>query len=77
MKILDYNYPATCPLDSSAKVMLCEEETDVYNEVVKREYTIQKLFLMTESGIIFSNQEIERKNRERLEKARKRRYTKK
>jgi len=71
MKILDHNYPATCPLDSSTKVMLCEEETEIYDEVTKKDLTIHKLFLITESGIKFSNQEIQKQNRIRLENARK------
>lgn len=70
MKILETNYKAKCPLDSSAVVNLCEEETEIYDEVTKKDLTIHKLFLMTESGIKFSNQEIERQNKRRIEYAR-------
>ena len=71
MKILETNYKAKCPLDNSAKVMLCEEVVEVYDELTKKDLIIPKLFLMTESGIIFSNQEIQRQNRIRLDNARK------
>jgi hypothetical protein len=77
MKILETNYKAKCPIDSSAVVNLCEEETEIYDGVTKKDLKIHKLFLMTESGIRFSNQEIEKINRERIECARKykKRYT--
>lgn len=75
MKILETNYKAKCPLDSSAVVNLCEEETEIYDEVTKKDLTIHKLFLMTKSGIRFSNQEIEQENRRRIEYARKHRKT--
>lgn len=71
MKILETNYRAKCPLDSSAVVNLCEEETEIYDEVSKKELKIHKLFLMTESGIKFSNQEIAAQNKARLDYARK------
>ena len=71
MNILETNYKAKCPLDSSAIVNLCEEETEIYDEVTRKDLKIHKLFLITESGIKFSNQEIEEQNKRRLEYARK------
>ena len=73
MKILETNYKAKCPLNRSELVNLCEEETEIYDEKLKKDLKIHKLFLMTESGIRFSNQEIEQENRRRIENARKHR----
>jgi hypothetical protein len=70
MKILETNYKAKCPLNNSEIVNLCEEETEIYDEKLKKDLKIHKLFLMTESGIRFSNQEIEQENKRRIEYAR-------
>jgi hypothetical protein len=75
MKILETNYKAKCPLNNSEIVNLCEEETEIYDEKLKKDLKIDKLFLMTESGIRFSNQEIEQENRRRINCARKHRKT--
>lgn len=75
MKILETNYKAKCPLNNSEIVNLCEEETEIYDEKLKKDLKIYKLFLMTESGIRFSNQEIEQENRRRINCARKHRKT--
>lgn len=71
MKVIVENYRrAKSPLNSSGKVSLCEEETNVYCEKRKAEVVINKLFLLcTATGTRFSNQEIENINRERINEA--------
>lgn len=77
MKVLIENYDAKSPLDSLSIVSLCEEDTIEYNEKLKKEVKFKKLFLFCNStGMRFSNQEIERENRLRMEVARKRKYEK-
>ena len=72
MKVLIENYRAKCPLDPGSKVNLCEEETEIYDQDTKKDLKIRKLFLLTvPGGIRFSNQEIERENKDRIKCTRK------
>ena len=57
-KVLSYPYPAKCPLGGNSPVRL------------KKDIKIRKLFLLTDSGIRFSNQEISEINNTRLKEAR-------
>lgn len=76
MKILKTDYKVKCPLDEKARVSLCEEETEVCDGKSKKDLVINKLFLMTDSGIRFSNYEIESENRKRIEKAKEKKHKK-
>ena len=75
MKVIEEDYKeAKCPLNETLQVSLCEEEDFVYDQSMKTELKIQRLFLYCpEVGLRFSNNKVEEENKYRLFKARKQR----